>query len=153
MREVRESIELAVPVSQAEQCILRYFDRHRTGAGGIEIPLHVPLAGFGVPGNLKLERQVTVHVSKRRDAQNLNDEIAMRWEPGEGEPFPSFAGRIITWSETTDKTQIELRGNYEPPLGAVGKAFDDAVGHLIAKQTARQFLSALAEGAQACFHQ
>lgn len=153
MREVRQTISLAVPGAQAERCILEFFERHRTADGDIEIPLSVPLGEFGVPGNLLLERTVNVHVAKRRDAQNLNDEIAMRWDPGSDEPFPSFSGTLVVWSENAATTFVELRGTYEPPLGVAGKLFDDALGHVLAKRTAHQFLLTLAEGAQACYQQ
>lgn len=38
-----------------------------------------------------------------------------------------------------------------PPLGAAGRLFDDAIGHVIAQRTAHQFLLTLAQGVQACF--
>lgn len=153
MSEVRESIALEVPEDRAERCILHFFERYRAPDGTISIPLQVDLGEFGVPGGLRLARAVTVHVQKRRDAQNLNDEIAIRWEPGDGGPFPSLNASLIAWSETPDRTLVELRGTYEPPLGVAGRLFDDAVGHRIAQHTARAFLSTLAEGAEACFHQ
>lgn len=151
MTEIRESIGLEVPVSQAEQCILQCFEQYRTPEDDIEIPLHVKLAEFGIPGGVSLERLVKVHVTKRRDAQNINDEIALQWDPGPGQPFPSFTGTLTVWSEKPQETCVELRGSYEPPLGAAGKLFDDAVGRSLARHTARQFLLTLAQGAQLCF--
>ena len=151
MREIRENIALDVPASQAERCILQCFDRYRTPEGDIEIPLHVMLAEFGIPGGVSLERLVKVHVAKRRDAQNLNDEIALQWDPGAGQPFPSFTGTLTVWSESPETSNVELRGGYEPPLGTAGKIFDDAVGRSLARHTARQFLQTLAQGAQICF--
>lgn len=150
MREVRDSIALDVPAAQAEQCILEFIERHRRGPTAIEFPLRVSLEQFGVPGGLQLERMVNVHVTRQRDAQNLNDEIGIRWDPGTGEPFPAFSGSLTVWSEQA-QTFVELRGTYEPPLGAAGKMFDDAIGHLVAQRTAHQFLLTLAQGAQACF--
>lgn len=149
MREIRDFISLEVPAAQAEQCILQFFERHRSG-GIIDFPLRVSLEEFGLPGGLQLARTVDVHIAKRRDAQNLNDEIGVRWDPGAGEPFPSFSGSLTVWSENAH-TFVELRGTYEPPLGAPGKFFDDTFGHLLAERTAHQFLLTLAEGAQACF--
>ncbi|HET9096032.1 MAG TPA: hypothetical protein VFN37_05190 [Candidatus Baltobacteraceae bacterium] len=150
MREVRESIALDVPAAQAEQCILEFIERHRRDNAAIEFPLRVSLEQFGVPGGLRLERMVNVHVTRQRDAQNLNDEIGIRWDPGTGEPFPAFSGSLTVWSEQA-QTFVELRGTYEPPLGAAGKMFDDAIGHIVAQRTAHQFLLTLAQGAQACF--
>lgn len=151
MTELRESIPIDVPADQAERCIFQYFERYRRPDGFIEIPLQVMLADFGVPGGVSISRTVTVHIARQRDAQNLNDEIAIRWDPGEGQPFPSLHGTLTVWGESRKNAYIELRGTYEPPLGTAGQIFDDAVGHLIAKRTARQFLLTLAEGAQTCF--
>lgn len=153
MSELRETVALDVPQDLAEDCILHYFEHHRIPDGTIAIPLEVDLGALGVPGGLRLARTVTVRLRKQRDDQNLNDEIAMRWEPGDNDPFPSFNGSMILWSETPGTTLLELRGTYEPPLGPAGRFFDDTVGHRIAEHTARQFLSTLAEGAKACFHQ
>lgn len=150
MREIRDFVSVDVPAAQAEQCILAFFEQHRRGDGAIAFPLYVNLDDFGLPGGLKLSRIVDVHVAKHRDAQNLNDVIGVRWDPGEGEPFPSFSGNLAVWSEGLE-TFIELRGKYDPPLGAPGKVFDDAFGHLLAERTVHQFLLTLAEGAQACF--
>lgn len=149
MRELRDTITLDVPAAQAERCIMAFIEGHRSSEGAIEFPLRVNLEQFGVPGALRLERTVNVHVVKQRDAQNLNDEIGIRWDPGAGEPFPSFSGSLTVWSEQR-QTFVELRGTYDPPLGAAGKVFDDAIGHVVAQRTAHQFLLALAQGARTC---
>lgn len=151
MREIRESVALDVPQARAEQCILQFFDRYRRPDGRIEIPLRVDLRRFGLPGGLQLERSVTVRIEKRRDASNLNEELAVHWSPGPGQPFPAFSGAIATWSESGATSFAELRGTYEPPLGSAGRLFDDAVGHVVAQRTVHQFLQMLAEGARTCF--
>jgi hypothetical protein len=38
-----------------------------------------------------------------------------------------------------------LEGGYEPPLGAIGKAFDAAIGHKIAESTADDLLNVIGE--------
>lgn len=151
MREIRDAVALEVPQGRAERCILAFFDRFRTREGTIEVPLRVDLREFGLPGGLQLERTVTVQLERRRDADNLNEELAVRWRPGTGEPFPAFDGAIATWSEDGKTSFVELRGTYEPPLGSAGRLFDDAIGHVVAKRTVHQFLQMLAEGARACF--
>ena len=44
-----------------------------------------------------------------------------------------------------------LNGSYEPPLGAVGAAFDAVVGHKIAENTARNLLAVIADSIEADF--
>ena len=49
------------------------------------------------------------------------------------------------WPLTATETQLELTGAYEPPLGALGKAVDAAIGHRIAEATVHRFLDDLVE--------
>jgi hypothetical protein len=45
---------------------------------------------------------------------------------------------------TATETQLELRGHYEPPLGALGAAVNALVGHRIADLSVHRFLSEVA---------
>ncbi len=148
MTEIRETIDVPLPSSVTETNVLRYFENQRSADGAVTIPLRVPLRDFGLPDALAIERDVAVHAGKRRDAENLNDEIGITWEPADQGPYPVFAGRIIVWSEgNPNESFIQLDGSYEPPLGAAGELFDAAIGHLIAERTARTFLNDLRDAA------
>lgn len=146
MSKLCQDIAVNMPAADAEREVLRYFELHRRG-GGIEIPLRVSLRDFGVPAGLALERDVQVQVSKRRDKNNINEELGISWTPEDGGPYPSFNGRLIVWGSGAEgESFIELSGEYEPPGGTAGKFFDDAIGHLIAERTAHEFLAALRDG-------
>jgi hypothetical protein len=43
-----------------------------------------------------------------------------------------------------DETQLDLRGNYEPPLGPLGEMLDAVVGHRIAEASVHRFLFEIA---------
>ncbi len=150
MTNVKEIIEVPLGARVTEDSILRYFESRRGSDGTIKIGLRIALRDFGVPANLAVEHDVAVDVAKRRDAENINDEIAVSWTPIDDGAFPKFAGRLIVWSEErADESFIELEGTYEPPLGTAGEFFDAAIGYLIAQRTAQAFLTDLKDAAVA----
>jgi hypothetical protein len=147
MTKLSEVASVPLPVKTTEENILRYLESRRRD-GTIVIPLRVSLQDFGLPDDLRIERDVSVRVEKRRDAENINEEIAIGWIPTDEGPFPSFTGRLIVWSEEDlEKSFVQLEGSYEAPLGTAGKAFDAAIGWLIAKRTAQTFLNNLRDAA------
>lgn len=96
---------------------------------------------------MPLVRNVNVTASRRRDAQNLNEEIAITWVPVGDGPFPTFSCRLIVWSEERrDEAFIQLEGSYEPPLGEAGQVFDAAIGSALAQRTAAGFLRDIRDG-------
>jgi hypothetical protein len=141
MAYLRELIEAQSPPSLALAAIERYLASKRN-----VLNLIVPLGALGLPSNLELEKPVYVQfMPARRNKLMLgrrNERLHLRWKP-DG-PYPAFEGflAIRPWS---GKTQIELRGSYEPPFGALGEAFDSAVGYRIAHATAHALLNDLKE--------
>jgi hypothetical protein len=45
---------------------------------------------------------------------------------------------------TSTETQLDLSGNYQPPLGLVGSVIDAAVGNRIAEASVHQFITDVA---------
>ena len=43
------------------------------------------------------------------------------------------------------ETQVELVGNYDPPMGALGTALDAVLGHRIAEASVHRFVRAIVE--------
>ncbi len=64
------------------------------------------------------------------------------WAPKGGGPYPSFAG-TLTFEPAAAQTNLALDGNYEPPGGVAGKAFDAIVGRRIAAAGVRALLEAM----------
>lgn len=54
--------------------------------------------------------------------------------------FPVMRAEVSFWPLTSDETQLEIAGDYRPPLGAVGTVVDATVGHLIAEAVVHKFL-------------
>jgi uncharacterized membrane protein len=110
-----------------------------------QLDLVVPLKGLGLPTELELERPVTVNFhahANRLLIGRRNDEMDVSWTPKDGGPYRNFTGKILV-RPASGKTELELRGDYEPPLGFVGAAFDAIVGNRIAQATASALLAEL----------
>jgi hypothetical protein len=52
---------------------------------------------------------------------------------------------LSAWPLSSSETQIEIAGEYRPPLGVVGNAIDAAVGHRIAEASVKSFLDDVVE--------
>jgi hypothetical protein len=74
------------------------------------------------------------------------------WAPERSGPYPTFTGDLaIESADDYNSFYLVLNGTYEPPLGAVGAAFDAVVGHRIAENTARNLLAVIADSIEADF--
>ncbi len=142
MRRLRDTIQMDVPLGEAQSRIDAYFDSLR-GAGGVA-NLRLPIKGAGAALGLSLEREASIEARKTRDDDNLNDVVRVSWKT-EGSPlFPEFNGVLVVWGEADPhRSFVEIDGEYTPPLGMAGEAFDELVGARIAKATAREFLNDL----------
>ncbi|MGR4064744.1 MAG: hypothetical protein ACLQPV_04775 [Vulcanimicrobiaceae bacterium] len=74
------------------------------------------------------------------DSTRHHDALSLAWDPAPGLPLPSFSGHIQARPHFA-QTELRLKGEYKPPLGPVGEAFDAIAGYAIAAGTARALLS------------
>ncbi|MEO7202906.1 MAG: hypothetical protein ABI431_08560 [Candidatus Tumulicola sp.] len=109
-------------------------------SGGVgRVRLRVPLQG--APYGVSLDREVRVEAWRARDDRNLNDVIRISWASEGGVVFPTFSGTLVVRGEADPtRSSIELDGHYQPPLGAAGELFDEAIGHRMAQSTVRELL-------------
>ena len=59
--------------------------------------------------------------------------MEIRWHPISG-PYPSFKGRLLARRGDISSCRLEIEGEYAPPGGIVGAAFDAVLGHRIAEE-------------------
>jgi hypothetical protein len=59
---------------------------------------------------------------------------------------------LIVYPLSKDETQIELRGRYTPPLGAIGSALDSQIGHRVADASVHRFVTDVASSPRADAH-
>jgi hypothetical protein len=71
--------------------------------------------------------------------------IHVRWKAARAAAlFPSMDAELLIYPLSRNETQLELRGRYAPPLGAVGSALDSLVGHRIADASVHRFVTDVA---------
>lgn len=71
--------------------------------------------------------------------------ITLEWEAAKNPGlFPVMRAVLSVYALTATETQLDLEGEYEPPLGAVGRVLDAAVGHRVADASVHRFLEQVA---------
>jgi hypothetical protein len=97
---------------------------------------------LAVPGG-ELAKEVIVTYGAAIDPMAFDQPWRVHWAPQAG-PYPQFEGELtVRADETYQTSQLELTGSYRPPGGALGAAFDWAVGGRIAAATAQALLERL----------
>lgn len=106
--------------------------------------LHVHIAGIEVGTDIAITVRSVVTVKKTvRSPESTR--IELEWEASKmPRLFPLMQAVLLIYPLTSTETQLDLAGNYEPPLGIVGSALDAAVGHRIAEASVHQLISDVA---------
>jgi hypothetical protein len=130
---------VACPVAQAPQYLERFFADYAVEDAAV-LALRVPIVLPGLP-LLMLARDCVIRLTRIHDKGETIASYAVEWAPVAGGPFPRFTGRIsVPNAEDYNSCFIALDGTYEPPLGALGEAFDRTIGRAIAESTGRDLL-------------
>ncbi len=112
-------------------------------AHGVASELRVNLAGFDIGKdiaiNIKSYLEVEQSLAGKKFTVNLEWKAVDR--PG---LFPVMQANLDAYPITSTETQLDFQGQYEPPLGVLGRAIDAVVGHRIAEATVHQFLTEVA---------
>ena len=99
-----------------------------------------------------LEKNVLVNYDKGQDPLKFDEPWLVHWTPEGGGPYPDFDGELtVRADESYRRAILELRGEYKPPLGTFGQAFDLVVGAKIAAATARNLLQDIARSMEESF--
>jgi hypothetical protein len=148
MTEVYGTTTVDAPYSVALDSIVRRLrvKKHR-------LKLSVPLAKLGFGTSLGIDREVDVAfvpLHGHKGERHVHDELQFAWEPSGGGPFPTFSGSLKI-HPLGMQTEIVLSGEYQPPFGVVGEAFDAVIGKRIAEATANMLLEMLQQELEADF--
>jgi hypothetical protein len=99
---------------------------------------------LSLPG-AELVKEVVVAYGAAVDPMHFDEPWRIHWKPQAG-PYPEFDGELtVRADETYESALLELKGSYRPPGGALGAAFDWAVGGRIAAATAQALLDRLGQ--------
>jgi hypothetical protein len=86
------------------------------------------------------------------DDVRKHDALLIAWRPQRTRFFPDFHGVLTVRPEHAGVT-LQLDGVYEPPYGALGKAFDLLGGRSIARHTMQNLLRDLGADIEAEYRQ
>jgi hypothetical protein len=119
---------------------------HKAGATMLPLKASLPL----LKGTI--EKNVVVRYGKGEDPLRFDEPWLVHWTPEGGGPYPDFNGELtVRADESYRRAVLELRGEYKPPLGTFGQAFDLVLGAKIAARTARALLEEIARGMEERF--
>lgn len=136
-KQMLSELDVLCPPQEAAQRIHDVF-YHGKNAGSFE--LEVPFERLGFPAIGKFSRHVTLTLGtpeRRSDDATL---IPLVWRDARSANFPQFEGYFEIMPLDQRSVQVAVIGDYVPPMGPVGAAFDAAVGRHIAEVTVEELL-------------
>lgn len=141
---VRDTIGYSYERAAAE--LEHYMNRRRRGNGDIVASLHLDLSALGPAALPSVEHSVRMQFTPSRD-ESGEPQYRVSWHPVPGGPYPHFNGsmRLVPGGDPRT-TVLEVSGSYDPPLGALGAAFDAVIGRHIAGATLRAFVADITRG-------
>ncbi len=131
MSTIHEYTTVQCPFDEVPDRLYAHFD-----GGDATMPLRVKI------GDLKVERDVDFHLTTKPAYPGYKI-LDLTWRPKDGGPYPAFAGTLTVAEDAIGWSRIEIDGDYRPPFGIAGAAFDAAVGHRLAQGTATELLAEL----------
>ena len=111
-------------------------------ASEIAAGLHVKIAGFDISKHVEINIEGFTE-TETKAGKTLT--VHLDWKAAEtARLFPVMTARLNVYPLTRTETQLDFEGEYEPPLGLMGKAINAIVGHRIADASVHHFLSEVA---------
>jgi len=145
MASIQERVYIEAPYSQAAEAFERRLGvGPRASRGTCVLTLALP-----VPDGHEIARVVNATTERLAHAANYTSRYAISWPAGttpHGIPTPGFEGVVaLSAGEDYAETTLQLDGQYDPPAGALGRAFDAVLGRRIAHATLGALLSGVGE--------
>ena len=113
-------------------------------AQSVAAELRVDLGGIAVEAEIRIA--VKKVEEKERDA--MSDPVTrlqLEWEAARmPRLFPFMKADLNIYPLTSTETQLDFSGEYEPPLGPLGKAMNAVAGHRIAEVSVHRFVNDVA---------
>jgi len=125
--------------------------------GAKRVPeVHLPLGALGIPFPKSLSRPVRFQFSlhenlTQNEKRDEYEEIAFTWK-AMTRWLPDFQGTLQARAAPHATTTLHIEGSYVPPFGALGQAFDRAIGHTLAEKTMQNLLDTIARHLEAEQH-
>jgi hypothetical protein len=114
-------------------------------AQSIASELRVDLGAIGIEADI----HISVKNVEIKDREGISDPVTrlqLEWEAATmPRLFPLMRAELSLYPLTATETQLDFKGHYEPPFGALGKAANAIAGHRIAEASVERFLSDVAQ--------
>jgi hypothetical protein len=95
---------------------------------------------------VRMVKEVDVTYGRGEDPMHFDQVWIVKWTPHGGGAYPTFTGTLtVRADEDYTGCILEISGEYEPPLGVLGLAFDAIVGSRLAAGTASELLGSIGE--------
>ncbi len=141
MTKIRETLHIRCPYGRAKDFLKEELAPLAATQKNVSHTLRVPFR------DQALTAPVVMHYSAALDPMGFDEPWKISWEPKDTNLYPIFTGSICVRAEEDWETGVlELEGEYEPPLGVAGAAFDAVLGKRIAEATAITLLGEIAKG-------
>ena len=137
MSHVAENVVVDCPASEATTYVIGFLEElgARDDEGAVLAP-SVPV------GDAKIDREVVAKLTSSKVTPGLTV-MGFSWRPKGGGPYPTFEGNLTLTELTALTSQLTLSGEYGPPGGLAGAAFDAILGHRLASASLRALLATL----------
>ena len=113
-------------------------------AKSVASELHINIAGIEVGTDISISVKSVEDQPKTISSPPMTL-IELEWEAAKSPRlFPFMKAQLSIYPLTATETQLDLTGNYEPPLGVLGSVIDSVVGHRIAEASVHQFITDVA---------
>ena len=114
-----------------------------TRAGKVAAGLHVKVAGIEIGKEIIVDVKSYVDVESQFERKTT---VRLEWKAADApQLFPTMKAQLHVYPITGSETQLDFQGEYDPPLGLLGKAIDVVIGHRIADATVHHFVSEVAD--------
>jgi len=145
MTNVLQRLPVACPYHLAQQFLAGMIAPYVEGGQIDRIVLAAPIDILD-KRVVRMVKEVDVTYKRGEDPMHFDQVWELTWQPHGGGPYPAFTGALtVRADEDFTGCVLELAGEYEPPMGALGAAFDAIVGSRLAAGTASELLRALGE--------
>ena len=112
-------------------------------AENVAAGLHVKIAG------IEIGKEILIDIKSYVDVESAHERklsIRLDWKAADSSRlFPIMEAQLDVYPITGTETQLDFNGEYQPPLGILGKAIDGVIGNRIAKASVHHFVSEVAE--------
>lgn len=105
--------------------------------------LHTKIGGHEFRKDVTVKVQSCTQIESESDPKTVID---LQWTATESQfMFPTMLAQLYVFPVKVDLTQLDFRGEYEPPMGLVGKVIDKAMGQKIAEGCVRHFVEEVSD--------